>query len=110
VPELLAPWSGGAARSGLIEMLQQGHKGVKLSREEVLQIACWIDLLVPYCGDYREANAWTGDEIEKYERYAAKRRRMENLERENVQKLPAVSASAPQVSGNETQMNSGAIR
>jgi hypothetical protein len=65
-------------------MLEKGHQGVKLSREELDKIACWIDLLVPYCGDYREANAWTEDEMKKHERYAEKRRQMEEVEQQNI--------------------------
>jgi hypothetical protein len=84
VPEALAPYSAGAARSELMVMLEKGHQGVKLSREELDKIACWIDLLVPYCGDYREANAWTEDEMKKHERYAEKRRQMEEVEQQNI--------------------------
>ena len=68
-------------------MLEEGHQGVQLSREELEKIACWIDLLVPYCGDYREANAWSGEEQKKYERYASKRKTMENLEQQNIEAL-----------------------
>jgi hypothetical protein len=84
VPEPLPPHSGGATRSGLLPLLEKGHKGVQLSREELDKIACWIDLLVPYCGDYLEANAWTEDEQKKYEHYAQKRHRMEALDQENI--------------------------
>jgi len=84
VPELLPPCSAGAIRSELFTLLEQGHQGVKLSREELAKIACWIDLLVPYCGDYREANAWTEDEMKKHERYAEKRRQMEEIEQQNI--------------------------
>ena len=87
VPELLPPYSAGAARSELMTLLEQGHQGVKLSREELDKIACWIDLLVPYCGDYREANAWTEEEMKKYERYAEKRRQMEEVEQQNIDAL-----------------------
>jgi hypothetical protein len=87
VPELLPPYSAGAARSELLTLLDQGHQGVKLSREELDKIACWIDLLVPYCGDYREANAWTEDEMKKHERYAEKRRQMEEVEQQNIDAL-----------------------
>jgi hypothetical protein len=41
---------------------------VELSPEELDRIACWIDLLVPYCGDYVESNAWSEDERDFYER------------------------------------------
>jgi Hydrazine synthase alpha subunit middle domain len=84
VPAMLPPYSAGAAKSELLTLLDQGHKGVKLSREELDKLACWIDLLVPYCGDYREANAWTEEEMKKYERYAEKRRAMEELEQQNI--------------------------
>ena len=87
VPELLPPYSAGAARSELLPLLEQGHQGVKLSREELDKISCWIDLLVPYCGDYREANAWTAEEMKKYERYAEKRRQMEEIEQQNIDAL-----------------------
>ena len=84
VPEPLPPYSAGAARSELLALLESGHKGVKLSREELDKIACWIDLLVPYCGDYLEANAWTEAEMKKHERYAEKRREMEEKEQQSI--------------------------
>ncbi|HWI57824.1 MAG TPA: hypothetical protein VNZ22_11405, partial [Bacillota bacterium] len=87
VPAPLEPYSAGAARSELLVLLAKGHKAVQLTREETEKIACWIDLLVPYCGDYLEANAWSEAELKKYERYAAKRRRMERLEQENIRQL-----------------------
>jgi hypothetical protein len=84
VPEALPPNFAGAARSELLSMLEHGHQGVKLSREELDKLACWIDLLVPYCGDYREANAWTEEEMKRHERYAEKRRQMEEVEQQNT--------------------------
>jgi len=87
VPPMLPPYFAGAARSELIGMLAGGHNHVKLSREEMDKIACWIDLLVPFCGDYTEANAWNDREKAKYERYQSKRRRMEAVERENIRAL-----------------------
>ena len=84
VPEALPAYFAGAARSELMTMLEKGHQGVKLSREELEKIACWIDLLVPYCGDYREANAWTEEEMKKHERYAEKRRQEEEVEQQNI--------------------------
>jgi hypothetical protein len=87
VPEPLPPYFAGATRSELPELLEQGHKGVRLSREERDKLNCWIDLFVPYCGEYTEAGAWTGDEQQKYARYQDKRRRMEALERQNIAAL-----------------------
>jgi hypothetical protein len=73
VPAPLPPKSGGAIRSGLMRMLEAGHEGVQLDDHEKRTIACWIDLLVPYCGDYLEANVWSDEDLAKYQRYAAKR-------------------------------------
>jgi hypothetical protein len=86
-PPMQSPYYAGAAKSRLIAMLQQGHGEVKLSREETDKIACWIDLLVPYCGDYLEANAWSEAELEKYAHFQAKRKRMEEIERQNIEEL-----------------------
>jgi hypothetical protein len=43
-------------------MLEKGHYDVQVTRPSVEKIACWIDLLVPFCGDYRKAAAWTPEE------------------------------------------------
>ncbi len=89
VPTVLPPYHAGAARSGLIAMLNEGHHGVALSKEEMDKIACWIDLLVPYCGDYTEACAWTEAGRAKYDHFEAKRKRMAAEERTNIQALLA---------------------
>ena len=70
-------------------MLEEEHKGVKLSRPELDKIACWIDLLVPYCGYYSEANTWSAEDVKKYDRYWLKRKRMEEIERENIEAMIA---------------------
>ncbi|HNV00121.1 MAG TPA: hypothetical protein PKK20_09300, partial [Verrucomicrobiota bacterium] len=67
------------ACSGLMDMLAEGHHGVALSRMEFEKIACWIDLLVPFCGDYAEANTWTAEEQSKYIRFLEKRRKSEKM-------------------------------
>jgi hypothetical protein len=84
---MLPPYHAGAAVSRLMTMLEEGHHDVRLSREELDKIACWIDLLVPYCGDYTEAHAWSDDELQKYEHYLEKRRSMEAIERKNITAL-----------------------
>jgi hypothetical protein len=83
-PPMLPPYSAGAATSGLMKLLSDGHKGVHLSREELDKIACWIDLLIPYCGDYRQSNAWTPEELGRYDHFLAKRRQMEAIEADNL--------------------------
>ncbi|UCF15081.1 MAG: hypothetical protein JSW59_16855, partial [Phycisphaerales bacterium] len=94
VPTMLPPYYGGAARSRLVTMLEQGHQDVKLSWEEMDKIACWIDLVVPFCGDYREANAWSVEEVRKYEHFLAKRKRMEQTEKNNIKAFIAAKADS----------------
>lgn len=84
VPTPLPPYAAGAARSGLFPLLAKGHHGVRIAREEWERLACWIDLLVPYCGDYTEANSWTEAERTMFQRFAEKRRGMELIERQNA--------------------------
>jgi hypothetical protein len=73
VPSLLHSYTAGAHTSGLMALLDTGHHGVELSRVERETIACWIDLCVPFCGDYREAHAWTGEEVAAYEQALSRR-------------------------------------
>jgi hypothetical protein len=84
IPAPLPPYMAGACRSGLFSLLAAGHYGVNLSQEDLDKLACWIDLLVPYCGDYLEANTWDHAESEKYEHFFAKRKGMEEIERRNI--------------------------
>jgi cytochrome c553 len=84
-PPMLAPGTVGALTSPLIAMLEKGHNGVQLSDEEMRMLSCWIDLAVPFCGDYTEANAWTEEEKAVYARFMEKRRTMETLEAQNIE-------------------------
>jgi len=102
IPPMISAFSNGAARSRLISMLEAGHQGVRLSQEDKDKIACWIDLLVPYCGDYTEANIWNepgmenytswfaddhwseNDPAKRYQYFIDKRIRMEEIERLNI--------------------------
>ncbi|MCE5240040.1 hypothetical protein LLH23_16385 [bacterium] len=83
-PPILPPNSVGATQSRLLGMLDAGHHGVKLSTEEYERLACWIDLNIPYCGDYTEANCWTDAEKAKYDHLLQKRRLSDALERQGV--------------------------
>jgi len=95
IPPMLPPYHAGSAKSELIDMLEKGHNKVKLTREEMDKLCCWIDLLVPYCGDYLEANAWSDAEKAKYARYQAKRDRMAELDRWNIRALLAHQEGRP---------------
>jgi len=86
VPSMLPPYHAGACKSGLLTLLEKGHHDVRLSREETEKIACWIDLLVPFCGDYTEAAAWP-DRGRKYAHFQGKRGRMAAQEAKNIRAL-----------------------
>jgi hypothetical protein len=84
IPPMLPPYFAGACKSRLMDLLQKGHYDVKATREELDKIACWIDLLIPFCGDYREAAAWSADEVKKYDTYTKKRKDMEDLDQKGI--------------------------
>jgi hypothetical protein len=86
-PSMLGPYHTGSARSKLLTMLAEGHNKTRLSRREMELLACWIDLLVPFCGDYREANAWSDADQRKYDHFEAKRLRMRAREERNIEGL-----------------------
>ena len=46
--KILPPYSWGASRSRLIEMLEQGHYDVELDKESMDRMVTWIDLNTPY--------------------------------------------------------------
>jgi hypothetical protein len=68
-------------------MLVAGHAGLELTREELDKMACWIDLGVPFCGDYREACAWPPEAQAEYAYYQHKRDRMAAIEQQNIEAL-----------------------
>jgi hypothetical protein len=57
-PPMISPDSWGARHSMLMEYLEPAHYGVQVSQHEKDLVATWIDLNVPYCGSYMEANRW----------------------------------------------------
>jgi len=87
IPPMLPPYFAGSKHSKLMTILKKGHGKTKLSTEELDKIACWIDLLVPYCGDYMEANAWGEGGEKKYRHFQKKRDKMEAIELQNVKIL-----------------------
>ena len=87
VVSMLPPYFAGSTKSELLAMLERSHGNAKLSREEFDKFACWNDLLVPFCGDYTEANAWSDAEKQKYAHYFQKRQAMAEVERQNIAAL-----------------------
>lgn len=83
--ELLPPYYAGATKSGLLELLRAGHKNVKISEEELNIISAWIDLNVPFIGEYDEMNIWDDKAKRIYGAKMEMRRKMEAIEAENIQ-------------------------
>jgi hypothetical protein len=71
----------------MIRMLREDHYDVTLSREEMDKLCAWIDLGVPFCGDYLEANNWSSDQREFYLTYQRKRERLAAEVRRNTEAL-----------------------
>ena len=84
-PPMLAPYAAGAAKSPLIKMLTEGHENVQLSVEQMDAIACWIDLGIPFSGDYTEAMA--EQHVPKYQRWLRKRQLWEEEELNSIRAL-----------------------
>ncbi|MFW6255703.1 MAG: hypothetical protein ACOC54_02690 [Candidatus Sumerlaeota bacterium] len=75
----------GSANSGLLKMLRKGHKDIKLTRAELDKIAAWMDLNVPFIGEYDEMNIWNEDQKEYYRKKMEIRREMEAIESKNIE-------------------------
>jgi DNA-binding beta-propeller fold protein YncE len=101
-PEMLPPYAAGAARSRLLSMLAEGHYEAQITPEEIQKLACWIDLQVPFCGDYEEASEWTGEEQQTYRHFLDKRRRMEDLERRNIAEWLSTQTPQSQAAASES--------
>ena len=87
VPTPLPPNTAGSTRSTLLELLGNDHYGVRLNQREQAAIACWIDLLVPFGGDYAEGNIWTEAEMAKFLRFEEKRRRLDAEDKQVAEEL-----------------------
>jgi len=65
-PPMLPPYLAGAAKSSFLKYLEPAHYKVALSRAEKEKMAAWIDLLVPFSGDYTEG--MRPDDVKTYNR------------------------------------------
>ncbi len=83
-PTELPPYYSGAAQSPLIEMLESGHHDVVLDSGEMFKLAAWIDLLVPFSGDYREGGIWSERDHHFYDYYETKRERHSEEEEQSL--------------------------
>ncbi|MCY2931162.1 MAG: hypothetical protein NTV86_17060 [Planctomycetota bacterium] len=83
VPEMLPPYSTGAAKSKLIALLRAGHYDARLTAQELDRLAAWIDLGVPCFGDYTEGLDAGGKE--RYRHFLQKRLLWQQQELLNIQ-------------------------
>ena len=56
---MLPPYFTGSCKSPIMKYLEPEHYGVEVSDIEKRTFACWIDLLIPFCGSYTDANVWS---------------------------------------------------
>ena len=72
--ELLPPYHTGSSQSPVImSKFEPTHHGVQATEEEKRTFACWLDLLIPFCGSYCEANTWTPAEKREFDAFQKKR-------------------------------------
>jgi hypothetical protein len=88
-PTLQKACSAGSRASVLFTKLDEGHCK-SITPSEVALLAAWVDLGVPFCGDYAEAGAWDDKEREKFETFQAKRARLIADDRRALEALAAV--------------------
>jgi len=93
-PTLLPPYATGAATSKLMQHLEPSHNDVQVSPAEKQRVACWIDLCVPFCGSYTDANQWEERVEATYLYFEAKRARLAEIEIDNLRKLLAARTQA----------------
>ncbi|MDO5554522.1 MAG: hypothetical protein Q4G68_12255 [Planctomycetia bacterium] len=87
-PTLLPSRFAGSARSQLMNYLDGSHYDVKLSDREQRLVACWIDLCVPFCGSYTEANQWSDEQKKTYDYFEQKREHWAGEELKAMKETP----------------------
>lgn len=86
-PTVLKPYTAGAATSNIIKRMESGHGGTKVSPEEIHYVALWLDLLVPFVGDFREHNNWSEKDHAYYDYYDNKRQKSREEDEDNIRQL-----------------------
>ena len=83
---MLPPYHTGACKSKIMDYLEPSHYDVKVSENERRTFACWLDLLVPFCGSYTQHNTWTDKEKGEYSYFQEKRRAYAAAELESLRR------------------------
>jgi len=94
-PCMIPPQYGGSTRSKLITFHERCPSKVQLSREEMDKLCAWIDLVVPFCGDYVEANAWNENELKSARERIELRRQMDEIDRQSIEEMLNGTRSVP---------------
>lgn len=81
---MLPPYHTGSSRSKVMAYFEPEHYGVKVGEDEKRTFACWLDLLVPFCGSYAQHNTWTDAEKAEYRYFQEKRRAYAAAELDSV--------------------------
>lgn len=71
---MIPPYHAGASKSKIIDYFETTHYDVKVGDDEKRTFACWLDLLIPFCGSYSQHNTWTEAEKTEYDYFQEKRR------------------------------------
>ncbi len=75
VPTPIPPlWRGSRTSKLFTDRLDKGH-APGLTDKELRTLACWVDLGVPFCGDYAEGACWNEDDCRRWSYYSEKRAR-----------------------------------
>lgn len=82
--ELTPPYYAGSVKSGLINKLLAGHGKTNISADEIGIIACWIDLNVPFIGEYDELNTWDKKAHDIWTVKTGMRHKMEAVDSANI--------------------------
>ena len=85
--ELIPPYDAGSAKSKLITLLKTGHGKTKLSNDEINTVSAWIDLNVPFIGEYDEMNDWSESDLARYNTKLDLRHKNEAIECKNIQEF-----------------------
>ncbi|HNX34522.1 MAG TPA: hypothetical protein PKM57_07835 [Kiritimatiellia bacterium] len=95
---MLPPYHTGSSKSKVMAYFESSHYGVKVSENEKRTFACWLDLLIPFCGSYTQHNTWTDAEKAEYAYFQEKRRAYAAAELEALRR-PAGSDPAADAPG-----------
>ena len=95
-PQMIPPYRYGATQSKMMQILRdpdEDHRGLNISDHDLRILAAWIDLVVPYCGNYdQEAALWSDRASADYAYNLMKRTHIDGIESRNIQKMLAAAA------------------